>query len=149
MLQFGDLGHGILMFLAGLYLVLREKNLEARQIRDEIFTMFFGGRYIILLMGLFSIHAGKQAQTSCSITEGLFRLYLQRRLRQVIQSFRQFMGESIQVIPINFNWVSKLEFSMSDIKMWIHQEEETGKDMHLELPPYVSSLLFKFSNACC
>lgn len=46
------------MFLAGLYLVMREKALEARRIRDEIFSMFFGGRYIILLMGLFSIHAG-------------------------------------------------------------------------------------------
>jgi vacuolar-type H+-ATPase subunit I/STV1 len=34
--MFGDLGHGILMFLAGLYLVLREKNLQARQIRDEV-----------------------------------------------------------------------------------------------------------------
>lgn len=65
---------GALMFFAGLYLVLREKNLEARQIRDEvpisrilgifrvaffqIFGMFFGGRYIIMLMGLFSMHAG-------------------------------------------------------------------------------------------
>uniref|UniRef100_A0AC34Q8Q7 V-type proton ATPase subunit a n=1 Tax=Panagrolaimus sp. JU765 TaxID=591449 RepID=A0AC34Q8Q7_9BILA len=57
-LMFGDLGHGLLMFLAGLYLVVREKNLIARQINDEIFSMFFGGRYIILLMGLFSIHAG-------------------------------------------------------------------------------------------
>uniref|UniRef100_A0A7E4UYN7 V-type proton ATPase subunit a n=1 Tax=Panagrellus redivivus TaxID=6233 RepID=A0A7E4UYN7_PANRE len=56
--MFGDLGHGIIMFLAGLYLVLREKNLIERNIKDEIFSMFFGGRYIILLMGLFSIHAG-------------------------------------------------------------------------------------------
>nr|CAD2195795.1 unnamed protein product [Meloidogyne enterolobii] len=56
--MFGDLGHGILMFLCGLYLVVRERNLEARQIKDEIFNMFFGGRYIILLMGLFSMHAG-------------------------------------------------------------------------------------------
>uniref|UniRef100_A0A7I4YMX2 V-type proton ATPase subunit a n=1 Tax=Haemonchus contortus TaxID=6289 RepID=A0A7I4YMX2_HAECO len=56
--MFGDLGHGLLMFLCGLYFVLREKNLISRNIKDEIFGMFFGGRYIILLMGLFSIHAG-------------------------------------------------------------------------------------------
>ncbi|KAK6041812.1 V-type ATPase subunit family protein, partial [Cooperia oncophora] len=56
--MFGDLGHGLLMFLCGLYFVLREKNLIDRNIKDEIFGMFFGGRYIILLMGLFSIHAG-------------------------------------------------------------------------------------------
>ena len=36
--MFGDFGHGILMFLCGLYLVLREKNLEARQIRDEVWN---------------------------------------------------------------------------------------------------------------
>ncbi|KAK6026232.1 V-type ATPase subunit family protein [Ostertagia ostertagi] len=56
--MFGDLGHGLLMFLCGLYFVVREKNLINRNIKDEIFGMFFGGRYIILLMGLFSIHAG-------------------------------------------------------------------------------------------
>ncbi|PAV72936.1 hypothetical protein WR25_09791 isoform A [Diploscapter pachys] len=56
--MFGDLGHGLLMFLSGLWFVVREKNLMARNIKDEIFGMFFGGRYIILMMGLFSVHAG-------------------------------------------------------------------------------------------
>lgn len=39
--MFGDLGHGLLMFLAGLYLVLRETNLQRRQIRDEVANFFF------------------------------------------------------------------------------------------------------------
>ena len=34
--MFGDLGHGIIMFLAALYLVLKEKRLEAMRIRDEV-----------------------------------------------------------------------------------------------------------------
>ncbi|KAI8876064.1 V0/A0 complex, 116-kDa subunit of ATPase [Backusella circina FSU 941] len=55
-IMFGDIGHGFLMFLFGLYLCLNEKKLAA--VKDEIFTMFFGGRYMILMMGLFSIFTG-------------------------------------------------------------------------------------------
>lgn len=55
-IMFGDIGHGFLMFLFGLYLCLNEKKLSA--VKDEIFTMFFGGRYMVLMMGLFSIFTG-------------------------------------------------------------------------------------------
>ncbi|XP_041371566.1 V-type proton ATPase 116 kDa subunit a1-like [Gigantopelta aegis] len=56
--MFGDMGHGMIMFLFALFLVLREKELAAKKIDDEIFKTFFGGRYIILLMGLFSVYTG-------------------------------------------------------------------------------------------
>uniref|UniRef100_A0A665SUI5 V-type proton ATPase subunit a n=1 Tax=Echeneis naucrates TaxID=173247 RepID=A0A665SUI5_ECHNA len=49
--MFGDLGHGVLMTCAALYLVLRESRLM-------MFSMVFAGRYIILLMGIFSIYTG-------------------------------------------------------------------------------------------
>lgn len=55
-IMFGDIGHGFLMFLSALYLVLNEKKLSS--IKDEIFTMFFSGRYMVLLMGIFSIFTG-------------------------------------------------------------------------------------------
>ena len=56
--MFGDMGHGFIMFAAGLFFVLREKQLEAMRIKDEIFQTFFGGRYVILLMGAFSLYTG-------------------------------------------------------------------------------------------
>ncbi|KAK9708130.1 H(+)-transporting V0 sector ATPase subunit a [Basidiobolus ranarum] len=55
--MFGDFGHGIFMFLAALYLVVKEKQLQ-KFANGELFSMLFGGRYIILLMGLFSIYTG-------------------------------------------------------------------------------------------
>ncbi|KAM9457426.1 V-type proton ATPase 116 kDa subunit a isoform 1-T1 [Clarias gariepinus] len=56
--MFGDLGHGILMTCAALYLVLRERRLSAQKNDNEMFSMVFSGRYIILLMGLFSMYTG-------------------------------------------------------------------------------------------
>uniref|UniRef100_H2ZFW5 V-type proton ATPase subunit a n=1 Tax=Ciona savignyi TaxID=51511 RepID=H2ZFW5_CIOSA len=54
--MFGDMGHGLLMFLFALYL-LHIQNVLRKQI-FQIFKMMFDGRYLILLMGLFSIYTG-------------------------------------------------------------------------------------------
>ncbi|KAL2100817.1 hypothetical protein ACEWY4_002578 [Coilia grayii] len=56
--MFGDLGHGTLMTCAALYLVLRESRLLTQKNDNEMFNMVFAGRYIILLMGAFSIYTG-------------------------------------------------------------------------------------------
>ncbi|XP_036329535.1 V-type proton ATPase 116 kDa subunit a1-like [Rhagoletis pomonella] len=54
--MFGDLGHGFILLLIGLYMVWKEEKLS--QIKGEIFNIFFVGRYIILLMGLFAMYTG-------------------------------------------------------------------------------------------
>uniref|UniRef100_A0A8D3D323 V-type proton ATPase subunit a n=1 Tax=Scophthalmus maximus TaxID=52904 RepID=A0A8D3D323_SCOMX len=56
--MFGDMGHGVLMTCAALYLVLRESRLLSQKSDNEMFNMVFAGRYIILLMGIFSIYTG-------------------------------------------------------------------------------------------
>ncbi|XP_039596048.1 V-type proton ATPase 116 kDa subunit a isoform X2 [Polypterus senegalus] len=56
--MFGDFGHGILMTCFAVYLVVRESRILSQKSENEIFNMIFSGRYIILLMGAFSIYTG-------------------------------------------------------------------------------------------
>ncbi|XP_069484846.1 V-type proton ATPase 116 kDa subunit a 4-like [Ambystoma mexicanum] len=56
--MFGDCGHGVIMLAFAIWMVMEEKHLLAKKITNEIASMFFGGRYLILLMGLFSIYTG-------------------------------------------------------------------------------------------
>eukprot|EP00054_Salpingoeca_dolichothecata_P031605 m.264043 g.264043 ORF g.264043 m.264043 type:complete len:844 (-) comp27441_c0_seq1:71-2602(-) len=56
--MFGDCGHGLLMALAAFALIYNERSLMNFKAGGEIWDTMFGGRYIIFLMGLFSIYTG-------------------------------------------------------------------------------------------
>ncbi|KAJ5149681.1 hypothetical protein N7448_001259 [Penicillium atrosanguineum] len=55
--MFGDFGHGALMTLAASAMIFFEKKLLRAKL-DELTYMAFYGRYIMLMMGLFSMYTG-------------------------------------------------------------------------------------------
>ena len=56
--MFGDAGHGCVVLAFGLWMCIKEKQLESRKIDSEIWKIFFAGRYLITLMAMFSIYTG-------------------------------------------------------------------------------------------
>mmetsp|Transcript_8545 Transcript_8545/g.21583 ORF Transcript_8545/g.21583 Transcript_8545/m.21583 type:complete len:819 (-) Transcript_8545:19-2475(-) len=55
--MFGDVGHGLMMFLFALWMCLNEKKLGSQQ-NNEIFQTMFDGRYVLLLMAIFAVYVG-------------------------------------------------------------------------------------------
>ncbi|KAK3707552.1 H(+)-transporting V0 sector ATPase subunit a [Vermiconidia calcicola] len=55
--MFGDFGHGAIMALAAAAMIYWEKPLQ-RGKQDELFGMAFYGRYIMLMMGIYSMYTG-------------------------------------------------------------------------------------------
>uniref|UniRef100_A0A8C9LFV3 V-type proton ATPase subunit a n=1 Tax=Pavo cristatus TaxID=9049 RepID=A0A8C9LFV3_PAVCR len=56
--MFGDCGHGAVMLGFALWMVINEESLLAQKSTNEIWNTFFSGRYLILLMGIFSMYTG-------------------------------------------------------------------------------------------
>ncbi|KAI9838284.1 MAG: H(+)-transporting V0 sector ATPase subunit a [Sarea resinae] len=55
--MFGDFGHGFIMAAAATAMIYYERTLQKKKL-DELFSMAFFGRYIMLMMGIFSMYTG-------------------------------------------------------------------------------------------
>ncbi|KAI9814603.1 MAG: H(+)-transporting V0 sector ATPase subunit a [Pycnora praestabilis] len=55
--MFGDFGHGFIMTCAATAMIYYEKRLLKSKL-DELFSMAFYGRYIMVMMGVFSMYTG-------------------------------------------------------------------------------------------
>eukprot|EP01115_Flamella_aegyptia_P006834 TRINITY_DN28317_c0_g1_i1.p1 TRINITY_DN28317_c0_g1~~TRINITY_DN28317_c0_g1_i1.p1 ORF type:complete len:822 (+),score=388.53 TRINITY_DN28317_c0_g1_i1:76-2541(+) len=69
--MFGDFGHGILMTLFAGYLIYKEKEFEKTNL-NELIRMCFGGRYLLILMGIFSMYTGLLYNECFSIPIDIF-----------------------------------------------------------------------------
>ena len=55
--MFGDFGHGFILTIAATAMIYYERTLLRRKL-DELFSMAFFGRYIMLMMGIYSMYTG-------------------------------------------------------------------------------------------
>jgi V-type H+-transporting ATPase subunit a len=56
-IMFGDFGHGFLLACFGFWLRSKEKEWEGKSLNDMV-QMCYGGRYVIMLNGLFGMYVG-------------------------------------------------------------------------------------------
>lgn len=69
--MFGDIGHGLMLLATTIFLILKEKSWKHKKLHDLI-QPAFDGRYILLLMGLFSIYAGFIYNEMFAVANNLF-----------------------------------------------------------------------------
>lgn len=69
--MFGDLGHGLLMTMFAAYLIYNEKKFSNIQLNELIKTCF-DGRYVLILMGVFSMYTGLLYNECFSIPLDIF-----------------------------------------------------------------------------
>eukprot|EP00996_Jenningsia_fusiforme_P001938 NODE_278_length_2537_cov_28.874196_g256_i0.p1 GENE.NODE_278_length_2537_cov_28.874196_g256_i0~~NODE_278_length_2537_cov_28.874196_g256_i0.p1 ORF type:complete len:828 (+),score=150.79 NODE_278_length_2537_cov_28.874196_g256_i0:186-2486(+) len=55
--MYGDIGHGLMITILSLIFIIKEKQMSRTEL-NEIVALVFGGRYILVMMGLFAVYMG-------------------------------------------------------------------------------------------
>lgn len=69
--MYGDIGHGLFLFLSGLYLLYKEKENDNAKL-GEMGEGLHAGRYMITMMGFFAVYAGLVYNDCFSLGLNLF-----------------------------------------------------------------------------
>lgn len=70
--MFGDAGHGLLLCTAALALIAAERRTSAVRWMNDVLRVFVDGRYVILLMGVFSVFTGTLYNEFFSMSANVF-----------------------------------------------------------------------------
>lgn len=68
--MFGDIGHGSVLFMIGLYMVLNAESISRN--KDNLFRAALPARYLLLLMGMFATYCGFIYNDFTSVSMNLF-----------------------------------------------------------------------------
>jgi len=116
--MYGDFGHGIFLTLFATYLIYNEEKMLEQKKRgkmNEIMVMIFGGRYMLILMGLFAIYIGTIYNDCMAIPMHFFDSMWKQN------SDDQFERVEGRVYPwgIDYEWYNKRNelFFLNSLKM--------------------------------
>lgn len=104
--MFGDFGHGLLMTFAALAFIRFEKSLQKTKL-NEIVAMAFYGRYIMLLMGIFSVYTGLIYNDAFSKSIPLFKSQWQwNDFNEGEQAIAKPVGNYTYPFGVDWRWHS-------------------------------------------
>ncbi|KAJ4454777.1 hypothetical protein PAPYR_10425 [Paratrimastix pyriformis] len=86
-MMFGDFAHGIILLLFSLMMVLMEKKFLAKKDLNEMFAILFEGRYMLLLMSIFSVYVGLLYNETFSLSINFFGSHY---IRHIVGDFAHY-----------------------------------------------------------
>jgi len=98
--MYGDIGHGSCLLIGGIYLILTEKKAENRGM-DEMMKGMYSARYMLFMMGLYSVYCGFIYNDFFSLALNVFGSnfkYLDRESGEEAEMNGEY-GDSSKVYP--------------------------------------------------